>query len=166
MKKYQVQSVIAALLTIISMTHAANLADPAVLFPVARITLAGSYDLGGYTITNDSVPCIMNRFHASLTYSPFSFLNIGIDAGASEMDVAGDTTSKDSIGIFNGNYGFSGGLHLKVGSQFFYNDLVRIIGIGQITYFSTANNNGARYIVKDGAGVVGLQFHVPHFGFV
>lgn len=166
MKKYSVQLLILLAFTIISISRAANLADPAVILPVARVAIAGSYDLGGYTITNDSVPCIMNRFHGSLTWSPFSFLNIGIDAGASQMDVSGDTTSKDSIGIFHGTYGVSGGAHIKIGSQFFYDDLFRVIGIGQVTYFNTKNKEGALYSGKDGAGMLGLQFHVPHFGYV
>jgi hypothetical protein len=144
----------------------ANLADPAVMLPAARIAIAGSYDLGGYTITNDSVPCIMNRFHGSVTYAPFPFLNIGFDAGASQMDVAADTTFKDTIGVFHGNYGFSGGLHLKLGSEFFYDGLVRIIGLCQATYFTTSNAQGAVYSGKDVAGVIGLQFHINHFGYV
>lgn len=166
MKKYPIQSTVLAVCALFSLTIAANLADPAGLLPVARVALGASYDLGGYTITNDSVPAIMNRFHGSLTWSPFIFMNIGIDAGASQMDVSGDTTAKDSIGIFHGNYGFSGGLHVKLGTRFFYDDLVRIIGIGQATYFSTTNKDGAIYSGKDGAGMLGLQFHVPHFGYV
>jgi hypothetical protein len=166
MIKLQVQFGVLALFAIVFTVNAANLADPTVILPEARIALAASYDLGGYTITNDSVPCLMNRIHGSLTWSPFSFLNIGIDAGASQMDVAGDTTSRDTIGIFNGNYGFSGGLHVKLGSRFFYDGLVRIIAIGQATYFSTTNKDGAVYSGKDGVGTVGLQFHVPHFCYV
>jgi hypothetical protein len=146
--------------------HCANLADPAVLIPIGRLVVAGSYDLGGYTITNDSVPCLINRFHGSVTWSPFSFLNIGIDAGASQMDVADDTTSKDTIGLFHGNYGISGGLHVKIGSRFFYDDLFRVIGMGQATYFSSTNKDGALYSGKDAAATLGVQFHVPHFGYV
>jgi hypothetical protein len=166
MIKLPVRSIVVGLFTMAFIINAANLADPAVVLPPARMALAASYDLGGYTITNDSVPCLMNRFHGSLTWSPFSFLNIGIDAGASQMDVAGDTTSKDTIGIFHGDYGFSGGLHAKFGSRFFYDDLFRIIAIGQATYFSTTNKDGALYSGKDGAGIVGLQFHLSHFGYV
>jgi hypothetical protein len=166
MKKHALYSIICIFIFLISVSWAANLAAPAVLLPVARVVFAGSYDLGGYSITNDSVPSLMNRFHGSLTWSPFSFLNIGIDAGALQMDVAGDTTSKDTIGIFHGDYGFSGGVHLKAGSRFFYDDLFRVICIGQATYFSTKNKDGALYSGKDGAGVLGLQFHVPHFGYV
>ena len=166
MKKHPVSSTFLNVCALFSMVTAANLADTTVLLPVARVALGASYDLGGHTITNDSVPCLMNRVHGSLTWSPFSFLNIGVDAGASQMDVAGDTTSKDTIGIFHGDYGISGGLHVKLGTRFFYDDLFRVIAIGQATYFSTKNKDGAVYSGKDGAGIVGLQFHVPHFGYV
>jgi hypothetical protein len=151
---------------LISGLSASNLAGPASLFPVARIALAGSYDLGGYTIANDSVPCMMNRFQGSLTYAPFSFLNFGVDAGASQMEVAGDTTAADTIGIFHGDYGFSGGAHFVLGTPFFYNDLFRIICIGKATIFSSKNKEGAVYGGKDGAGAIGLQFHVHRFGYI
>ena len=150
---------------LISGLSASNLANPATLIPVARIALGGSYELGGYTITNDSVPCMMNRFQGSLTYAPFSFLNFGIDAGASQMDVAGDTTAK-AIGIFHGDYGFSGGAHFVLGTPFFYNELFRVICIGKATIFSSQNNEGAAYGGKDGAGAIGLQFHVHRFGYI
>jgi len=166
MNKIPFISAIVLLIGFIPVGYCANLADPTVLFPVGRFAVAGSYDLGGYTITNDSVPCIMNRLHASLTYSPFSFLNIGFDLGATQMDVAADTTPQDTIGIFHGDYGFSGGLHVKIGSDFFYDGLFRFIGICQATYFSTSSANGTLYSGKDAAGVVGLQFHVPQFGYV
>jgi hypothetical protein len=166
MKKHPVSSTVLVVCAFFSLSTGANLADPAVILPVARVALGASYDLGGHTITNDSVPALMNRFHGSLSWSPFTFLNIGIDAGVTQMDVAGDTTTRDSIGLFHGDYGFSGGLHLKLGTHFFHDDLVRIIGIGQVAYFSSKNKEGALYSGKDGAGVVGLQFHIPHFGYV
>lgn len=149
-----------------STIFAANLANPATLIPEARLALGASYDVGGYTISNDSVPCMMNRFQGRCTFAPFSFLNIGIDAGASRFDVAGDTTMTDTIGIFQGNYSFSGGAHFLLGSRFFYNDLFRIIGIGQVSYFSSSNSSAARYGGADGAGAIGIQFHVQRFGYV
>ena len=88
--------------------HAANLADPAVLIPPARLSIGASYDLGGNSITNGTVPSIMNRVQARLSYSPFSFLNFGIDGGTTQMDVAGDTTATDTFGVFHGGYGLSG----------------------------------------------------------
>ncbi len=145
---------------------ASNLANPAVLIPEARLALGASYDVGGYTISNDSIPCMMNRFQGRCTFAPFSFLNIGIDAGASRMDVAGDTDDVDTFGVFQGNYKLSGGAHLSLGSRFFYNDLFRIVGIGQFTFFSSSNTNAASYRGIDGAGTIGIQFHVKRFGYV
>jgi hypothetical protein len=145
---------------------ALNLANPATLIPVARMAVGASYDVGGYTISNDSVPCVMNRFQGRLTFAPLSFLNIGVDAGASRMFVAGDTTSADTIGVFKGNFGFSGGIHIIMGTRFFYNDLFRIVGIGQASFFSSSDNTKITYGGNEGTGAVGLQFHIPRFGYI
>jgi hypothetical protein len=143
-----------------------NLSNPAVLVPPARLSVGASYDLDGYTITNRAVPAMMNRIQARLSYSPFSFVNFGIDAGASQMEVAGDTTPADTFGIFHGGYAFSGGGHIKLGTPFFFNNLVCGIGIFQGTVFSSQNNSGTTYGGTDACGGLGLQFHVPSFGYV
>jgi hypothetical protein len=109
---------------------------------------------------------MMNRIQARLSYSPFSFVNFGIDAGASQMEVAGDTTPADTFGIFHGGYAFSGGGHIKLGTPFFFNNLVCGIGIFQGTVFSSQNNSGTTYGGTDACGGLGLQFHVPSFGYV
>jgi hypothetical protein len=145
---------------------AANLANPAVLIPAARVALGASYDINGVTITNNKVPCIFNRFSGRVSYAPFSLLNFGLDAGATQIDVAGDTTGKDTIGLFHGGYGFSGGGHIKFGTPFFFNDLVRGIAIFQGTIFSSENDAGATYGGQDAAGGLGVQFHIPSFGYV
>jgi hypothetical protein len=145
---------------------ASNLADPAVLIPPSRLSVGASYDLGGFTITNDSVPCMLNRFEARVSYSPFSFVNFGVDAGATQMEVAGDTTNTDTVGIFHGKYGFSGGGHLKLGTPFFFNDLMAAVGILHGTYFSSMNNAGSVYSGMDANGGVGLQFHIHDFGYI
>jgi hypothetical protein len=145
---------------------ASNLADPTVLVQAARLSAGASYDLGGFSLTNDSVPCILNRFEARMSYAPFSFVNFGIDAGATQMEVAGDTTATDTIGIFHGKYAFSGGGHLKLGTPFFFNDLLSAVGILHGTYFSSKNNAGTVYSGIDANGGVGLQFHIRDFGYV
>jgi hypothetical protein len=145
---------------------ASNLADPAAMVPAARMSVGASYDLGGFTITNDSVPCMMNRFMARMSFSPFSLLNFGIDAGATQMEIAGDTTARDTIGIFHGKYEFSGGGHLKLATPFYFNDLVCAVGILHGTYFSSKNNAGTVYGGMDANGGVGLQFHIHDFGYV
>ncbi len=145
---------------------ASNLATPSTLIPVARLAVGASYDVGGYTVTNDSIPSIMNRFQARLTFAPLSFLNIGIDAGVTQVEVASDTNPVDIVGNFHGGYGFSGGAHIIAGTPFFYNDLFRIIAIGQGTIFSSSNSSNIVHKGRDVAGVIGFQFHIPRFGYI
>jgi hypothetical protein len=151
---------------VITDVSASNLADPAVLVPIARLSVGASYDLDGFSITNDTVPCITNRFQARLSFSPFSFVNFGVDAGVMQMEVAGDTTPADTFSVFHGKYGVCGGAHVKLGTPFFYNGLVSAIGIFQGTYFSTENPAGALYGGTDANGGIGLQFHVRNFGYI
>jgi hypothetical protein len=157
-----------SLLCGITMTRvfASNLADPAMLIPPARFAVGASYDLGGFTITNDSVPCLLNRVEARVSFSPFSFINFGIDAGAAQMEVAGDTTRTDTIGIFHGKYAFSGGGHLKLGTPFFFKDLMSVVGIFHGSYFSSESNAGTLYKGVDANGGAGLQFHIHDFGYI
>jgi len=147
-------------------TLAANAAPLSTILPVARMALGGGYELGGNTISNDSVASISNRMHGFLAFAPFSFLTIGIDAGATQMDVAADTNARDTFGIFHGNYGFSGGAHISLGTPFFYNGLFRVVCLGKATIFSSANTEGAVYGGKDGVGALGLQFHIARFGYI
>jgi hypothetical protein len=158
--------ILAGVLTACIGTYAANLSNPSVLMPPARLSVGASYDLGGYTITNRAVPGMMNRFQARLSYSPFSFVNFGIDGGASQMEVVGDTTAADTFGIFHGGYGFSGGGHLKLGTPFFFNNVMCGIGILQGGIFSSKNSAGTIYRGTDACGGLGLQFHVPSFGYI
>jgi hypothetical protein len=145
---------------------ASNLADPAVVIPPARLSVGASYDLGGFSLTNDTVPCLLNRFEARVSFSPLSFVNFGIDGGATQMEIAGDTTPTDTIGIFHGKYGVSGGAHLKLSTPFFFNDVMSAIGIVHGTYFSSKNDAGTMYSGTDADGGVGLQFHIQGFGYV
>ena len=82
------------------------------------------------------------------------------------MEVAGDTTAADTFGIFHGGYGFSGGGHLKLGTPFFFNNVMCGIGIFQGGIFSSQNSAGTTYRGTDACGGLGLQFHVPSFGYI
>jgi hypothetical protein len=146
--------------------HAADLANPAVVVPPARLSVGASYNLEGCSISNRAVPSLLNRYEARISYSPFSFVNVGVDGGACQMDVAGDTTATDTVGIFHGGYGFSGGAHLKLGTPFFLNNIVSAMGILRGGIFSSKNDAGTEYGGSDVAGAVGLQFHIPNFGYV
>ncbi len=145
---------------------AANLANPAVVIPEARASVGVSYNLGFHTITNRYVPMLMNRFHARGTFAPSSYLNVGIDAGISQLDVAADTTGTDTLGVFHGEYGFSGGGHVKLATPFFFDELMSIVGMATGTYFKVPNENGAWYGGVDGTGSVGFQFRIPRFGYL
>jgi hypothetical protein len=145
---------------------ALDLAEPAVVIPPARMSIGLSYHVGGYTITNDKVPAILNRIMANASFAPLTFAEIGIDLGATQMEVAGLHTTSDTIGAFHGDYRFSGGGHLKLSTPFFFKNYMAIIGIGEVTYFSSQNGNSAEYSAIDGAGALGVQFRIPQFGFI
>lgn len=147
---------------------ASNLANPAVAFPETRIAVGASYHLGGYTITNKNVPALFNRFCGRLEFAPLKYLAFGIDLGAIQIDVdryiaAG---TQDTIPVFHGNYGFSGGGHLKLATPTFAHNFLSFVAITQATLFNSRNNHGASYSGKDGVGAVGMQVRIPHFGYI
>lgn len=156
---------LAFLLVSIGSVSASNLANPAVLIPPARISFGASYNLDGISLTNREVPAMFNRVQGRISFSPLSFVNIGLDAGASGIEIASDTTPTDTIGVFHGKYGFSGGGHIKLGTPFFYNNLVSLIGIASGSYFASKNEEGTLYTGFDGNGGIGLQFHLPSIGY-
>jgi hypothetical protein len=156
---------IACLMASISSLSASTLANPAVLIPPARIAFGVSYNLEGISLTNREVPSMFNRVQGRISFSPFSYLNIGLDAGASQIEIASDTTTTDTISVFHGKYGFSGGGHIKLGTPFFFDNLVSIIGIANGSYFASKNEEGTLYSGFDGNGGIGLQFHVPTIGY-
>jgi hypothetical protein len=146
---------------------ASNIANPGAMLPAGRISVGASYHVGGYTITNEDLGCIVNRFHARIAYSPLDYLNFGIDLGTTQMDVDSVTLADSThFTSFQGNYGFSGGLHLKAATPRFFNDMMAVIGGAEATIFTSENDEGASYGGIDVAGVLGLQFRIPKFGFV
>lgn len=161
---------LSALVLVAGTSAASNMANPAGMMPAGRIMVGASYHLGGYSITNDNVGTIFNRFHARVGYSPLQYVNFGIDLGASQVDVDSQTYFRSSdtahYFVFQGNYGFSGGLHLKAATPRFFNDMLSVFGMAQATMFSSTNEHGAQYGGFDGAGILGLQFRVPKFGYV
>jgi hypothetical protein len=147
-------------------SQGSNLANPTFVIPSARMAIGGSYHVGGYLLTNAKVPSIMNRFNASCSFNPYKYFDIGIDAGATQMDVASFTSSTDTIGLFHGDYQFSAGAHLKVSTPFFVQNYLAIVAIGQATFFSSENEHSAKYSGFDGAGAAGVQVRIPQFGFI
>lgn len=143
-----------------------NLGNPAVSIPQSRLTIGASYHAGGYTITNLEIPSIFNRIHARFEYSLLSHVSIGIDLGATQIEVDNYTVGADTFTVFHGKYGFSGGAHFKASTPFILNKTVAFIGIGSATTFSSKNESNAFYGGFDGAGTIGVQFHIPRFGYI
>lgn len=143
-----------------------NIANPAVAIPAANMLIGASYHLGGYTLTNLNLPSIFNRFHGRVDYAPIFYVNIGVDLGATQIEVDRYISKTDTIDMFHGNYGFSGGAHLKLSTPFFAKKTLSFFTIGQATTFNSKNYNNAAYGGIDGTGVIGFQVHIPNFGFV
>lgn len=150
----------------LGVTTSATAANPTFAPGEARCAIGASYHLGGYSITNDSVPAIFNRAHASFTLAPIRYLDLGVDLGATQIEVASLADTADTIGVFHGKWAFSGGGHLKVSSPFFFNNLLAVVGIGEASYFSSRNANGAIYGGYDASGAAGVQLRIPQFGFL
>jgi hypothetical protein len=142
---------------------AANLANPAITLPEARVAVGGSYHLGGYALTNSNIPALFNRIHGRLEYAPLNHLTLGLDAGAAQIDV---DRYDDSVPIFHGKFGFSGGAHLKVSSPPVIRQMVSVIAIVQATLFESQNKYTASYGGKDGTGIIGIQVRIPGFGYI
>ncbi|NLD91393.1 MAG: hypothetical protein GX639_01870 [Fibrobacter sp.] len=154
------------LLGIISFTSASNLANPASPLPAANILIGASYHLGGYSLTNLEIPSMFNRFHGRIDYAPVDFVSFGVDLGTIQIDVDQYTTGTDTVSLFHGNYGFSGGAHLKLSSPSFLKNMLSVFMVTQGTMFSSKNPDKVSYGGYDGCGVVGLQIRIPKFGFV
>jgi len=147
----------------LGISNAANLANPGITFPEARIAIGASYDLGGYTLTNQELPSLFNRIHARVTYSPLKYVSIGIDGGTIRIDV--ERTS-DSAATFHGKFGYSGGGHLKLATPSFIKDKLTVVALAQGTIFKSENKFSAEYAGKDATGAVGIQVHIPGFGYI
>jgi hypothetical protein len=154
------------LLLFVSNVYSSNLANPAVSVPASRITIGASYLASGYTITNMEIPSLFNRVHARVAYSLLSNVSIGIDLGVTQIEVDKYTIGEDSFPVFHGKFGFSGGAHLKLSTPFFLKKTIALTCIGNATTFSSKNTSGALYGGFDGAGAVGVQFHIKHFGYI
>lgn len=143
-----------------------NLANPAAAIPTANMLIGASYHLGGYTLTNLNLPAIFNRFHGRVDYAPISYINLGADVGVTQIEVDKYISQTDTIEMFHGNYGFSGGAHLKLSTPFIAKKTLSFFTIGQATTFNSKNSNSAAYGGIDGTGVIGFQVHIPNFGYI
>ena len=143
-----------------------NLANPASPLPKANVLIGASYHLGGYTLTNLEIPAMFNRFHGRVDYAPVTWFSLGVDVGATQIEVDRYISARDTIDLFHGEYGFSGGAHLKLSTPAILKKTLSLFTIGQGTTFSSKNDRGAMYGGYDGCAVVGLQFRIPNFGYI
>ncbi|MBN1307047.1 MAG: hypothetical protein JXA18_03960 [Chitinispirillaceae bacterium] len=157
------QFTISVVLLVGSFVGASNLANPAITLPEARIAIGASYHLGGYSLTNDTVPALFNRIHGRFEYGPYKHLTLGIDAGAVQIEV---DRYHDTVPVFHGKFGFSGGAHLKLSTPSFAKKIISFIAIVQATLFKSQNKHSAYYGGKDGTGIIGIQLHIPGFGYI
>jgi hypothetical protein len=166
MRRKSIQNSLVICLLSLTVVHAANLANPSITLPEARVAVGVSYDLGGYTLTNLEIPSLFNRIHGRVEYSPLKYLTIGIDGGAIQVNVDRYVQDGDTVPVFKGNFGYSGGGHLKLSTPAFLKHRLSVIAIAQGTIFKSRNKFSAEYRGKDGTGVVGIQFHIPGFGYI
>ncbi len=145
---------------------ASNLANPAVSIPEARIAIGASYHLGGYTLTNKEIASLWNRIHSRVEYAPLEFVSLGIEFGATQIDVDSYINGFDTVPVFQGRFGFSGGAVLKLSTPAILHDYIKITCITKASFFSSKNNHKALYKGIDGVGIIGVQFHIPRFGYI
>jgi hypothetical protein len=153
-------------LCVLSIAQGANLANPAMTIRAARTSLGLSYHLGGYTLTNKAVPSLFNRIAGRFAFAPIEYVTIGIDGGATKVDVASYSDSSIAVGTFQGKFGFSAGGQLKGRSPLLFNEMVGVLGIVNATYFSSTNDNNVKYKGYDGSGVIALVVRIPTFGYI
>ncbi|MDR0306559.1 MAG: hypothetical protein LBI42_06955 [Chitinispirillales bacterium] len=167
MKKSTISILPMLLLCIITYpSFAANLANPAAQVGGARVSVGASYNLGGSTITNLEIPMMMNNIGVRVSYAPISYLNFGIDFGTVQISVDRyPVGSGDTIPVFDGNFGWSGGGHLKLTTPFFFNH-VALIGLANGNFFRSQNDNKAYYGGADIAGAAGVQVRIGKTCFI
>lgn len=163
MKKMINKVLFIAVVILTAKVGASNLANPAIAIPESRVAIGASYHLGGYSLTNEEIPSLFNRIHGRVEYGPFNYLTIGVDAGVTQIEV---DRYYDTVAVYHGKFGFSGGGHLKLSTPFFFKRSLAVIAIAQATLFNTENEFGASYSGKDGTGVIGIQWHIPGFGYI
>jgi hypothetical protein len=151
---------------IMTCSFAANVANPGSLQSGANISAGASYHLGGYTLTNKKIPALFNRFHGRFDYTPWQFLSLGIDLGTIQLDVERYTSGTQSIGLFHGKYGFSGGAHLRLATPYIIKQSTSVFMFGQATMFKSKNEYEESYEGIDGTGVIAIQLKLGKIGAV
>ncbi len=144
-----------------------TLSNPATPIPQARGVVGASYGIAGVSIGKDSVPMLLNRIHLRFAVAPSSLLTLGVEAGATQVEVGGDTLGVgDTLAAFHGKYGLSGGVNATIATPFYFNDVMSIGAHASGNYFMSANKYNAQYGGIDIAAALGPQFHIKHFGYI
>lgn len=155
-----VARVLPLLLCAAAAAFGANLASPAAQAGTARMYFGASYFVGGADVTNLEIPLIMNRLNMRIGYAPISYVNFGADFGLPLISVERYMGARDSVPVFDGRFGWSGGGHLKLSSPYLFNR-VAALAQGNINVFRSTNKQHAYYGGTDIAAAAGLQFRLP-----
>lgn len=143
---------------------AATLVNPLAPFPGPRVAVGFGYHLDGISIGDRAVPAIINRIAARTSFSPVEFVNIGLEGGAAQMEVASDSSIYPALPVFHGNYKFSYAGSLKLSTPLL-KETAGLFGVVKGGHFGSEDSKKAGYSCYDATGVVGLLFHIPRFGY-
>jgi len=154
------------ILTLAAATFAANLANPAAQVGDARLAFGASYYLGGADITDYKIPMMMNRIGGRVSFSPVRYANIGVDFGSAQVSVDRYVYTigpPDTIPLFDGNFGWFAGGHLKLSSPYIAGYVSAMV-LGSVTYFRSANDHEAHYAGLDITAAGGPQIRIQNIG--
>jgi hypothetical protein len=158
---------------------------PTAPVPTARFATGVSYDYyGGYMSYKESplfltedIPFNMHGIVAFVTFAPVTFINLGFDMGIRDVNAFYAEELYNMADNLTGQFGFSGGAHLKFATPYF-GDVFGIIAVGKWqSFYSEGNSDNTKWYYGDipvnwsnsgdiitGAG--GFSFHVKNFGYI
>jgi hypothetical protein len=113
-------------------------------FGPSQVSLGAYFDHSGQDLFEDMSPSVLNSTGLSIDYGPWTFLQFGLFAGATEFDVALPETrlSDPDAFAYNSDYTFSGGGSLKLASPRFASNTTRAVAFGSITYLNSEDEPG------------------------
>ncbi len=135
----------ATLAWVAAVTHGLALAALA-QFPMQNMSanrIALAYDLAtsGQNITARNTPSQQMSHRLSLAYAPVPYAGLALGLGVARFETQPD----DAIPAFNGKYGFSPSLTLRLATPGLFKDLLRVTASAQTQYFSSADPNRLSY---------------------
>lgn len=135
---------LAAVLSLPALASAFPPGAPMSEFGPAQVSLSAFFDHSGQDLFADLSPSVMNTAGLSLDYGPWPFVQAGIFAGATELDVAlpDSRLRDDSAYSFDSDYSLSGGASLKLATPRFAAGTTRLVGFGAATYYDNKDKQG------------------------